>query len=422
MARIQTVLAAIKRSPQDHLPSRETVDQICREVDHDYRDRVLSPYVFIQLFCLQVLGGNTAVNHLRHLSGVNFSSSSYCEARKNLPLKFFEALLKRMADTVGNHNIKDQMIGPDRRIVFKDGSTFSMPDIPELREYFGLPPGQAEGIGYPVAKFMALLDHVTAMFVRFAPMPNSTHDMAGASALHPELKSGDILVADCAFCSVVHLLMLVAMGVDSIFCLHQRRPKKAGRQHWRKPPARERPDWIEQVTFLGLSEGIDIRIVEHVIRRKGFRNQVIHIATTLLDESQWPDEVIIRIYGERWNIETCFNHLKTTMGMNVLKCKSLDCILKELAVYLIVYNMVRLVMLRAAEAQSADVSRISFIDAMRQLMTRMIGLPGVDNLIINPSRPHRLEPRARRRRPNSYPYMTKPRHHMKAAIFVGKMR
>jgi hypothetical protein len=337
-------------------------------------------------------------------------------------MEFFECILKRMADAVGSHNIKDQMIGLDRRIVFKDGSTFSMPDIPELREHFGLPPGQVEGVGYPVAKFMALLDHVTAMFVRLVPMPNSTHDMAGASALHPDLKKGDILVADCAFCSVVHLLMLVAMGVDSVFCLHQRRPKKAGRQQWHKPPARERPEWIGRAAFLELPEGIDIRVVEHVVMRKGFRNQVIHIATTLLDEAQWPDETIIRIYGERWNIETCFNHMKTTMGMNVLKCKSLDCVLKELAVYLIVYNMVRLAMLRAAAAQGVDVGRISFADAMRQLMVRLTGLPGVQTLIVNPRRPDRLEPRARRRRPNSYPYMTKPRHHMKAAIFAGKIR
>ena len=60
--------------------------------------------------------------------------------------------------------------------------------------------------------------------------------------------------------------------------------------------------------------------------------------------------------------------LKQTMKMDVLRCKSVDGVLKELIVYGIVYNLVRLVMGRAANRQRVAVDRISFIDALRWLL------------------------------------------------------
>ena len=99
-----------------------------------------------------------------------------------------------------------------------------------------------------------------------------------------------------------------------------------------------------------------------------------------------PDEKIAELYGCRWRIETCFDHLKTTMKMNVLKCQTVDGVLKELAVYLLVYNLVWLAMLRAAERQGVDVWRISLIDAVRYLAASWFGTGGVEKLIVNPVR------------------------------------
>ncbi len=61
-----------------------------------------------------------------------------------------------------------------------------------------------------------------------------------------------------------------------------------------------------------------------------------------MDEKLWPDQAIAQMYARRWSIEICFRHLKTTLKMDMLKCQSVEGVLKELAVYLIVYNMVRL--------------------------------------------------------------------------------
>lgn len=422
MAHIHTALQTVRRLPLAHFPTPEAVEQLCTELAYDFRNRLLTPWLTLQLFCLQVLYQNTAIAHLRQLSGINFSPASYCEARQRLPIELFQALLGRMGDSIRNMKINTK-VGADhpvlsRRILMLDGSTFSMPDIRPLLEYFGMPAGQAPGVGYPLAKFMAVLDYATGMFLHVAVMHHCVHDMAGAQTVRPLLKRGEIIVADAAFCSFVHLCQLRDGGVDAILRLHQRRPKRAGVQQWNRPPADQRPAWISIEQWEAFPLSIRVRVVKHTIRRDGFRNQVFYIATTLLDKEQWADDLVADIYAKRWNIETCFDHIKTTMNMSVLKCKTVDGILKELAVYMIVYNMVRLAMLQAAGAQGVDPERISLIDAARALAVRFIGLPGVPTLIENPLRPNRVEPRVRRRRPKNYPLMTKPRHWLKAAIFV----
>jgi len=75
------------------------------------------------------------------------------------------------------------------------------------------------------------------------------------------------------------------------------------------------------------------------------------------------------LFRQRWEIETNFGHLKTTMKMDVLKCKTVDGVLKELQVFALIYNLVRQVMLQAAGRQRVDVRRISFIDALRWLQS-----------------------------------------------------
>jgi hypothetical protein len=135
-----------------------------------------------------------------------------------------------------------------------------------------------------------------------------------------------------------------------------------------------------------------------------------------MDETLWPDEKILELYGHRWNIETCFDHLKTTMKMNVLRCKTVEGVQKELAVYLAVYNLVRLAMIRAAKNQHVNCWRISFVDAMRWLAAKRVGLCGVGKLIVNPPPRNRSQLRTIRRRTKKYIMLKKPRRQMEAEM------
>ena len=129
----------------------------------------------------------------------------------------------------------------------------------------------------------------------------------------------------------------------------------------------------------------------------------------------YPLEALADLYGMRWRVELKFRHLKTTMNMGVLKCLSVEGVLKELTVFAIVYNLVRLVRIEASARQGVAVDRVSFVDALRWLEQAE---PGDDlpKLVVNPDRPNRYEPRVRKRRPKSYPLVTKPRSELRQAL------
>jgi hypothetical protein len=71
-----------------------------------------------------------------------------------------------------------------------------------------------------------------------------------------------------------------------------------------------------------------------------------------------------------------------------------------------------MVILPSALLQQVDAARISFLDALRWLGASSTGMPLVA-LIINPARPHRVEPHVKKRRPKAFPFMSRPRHELR---------
>lgn len=420
MAGVSTALARLRLEPFADLRITEQFNQSCKEAMHQWRDRLLPPLVTLRLFALQILHCNTAITHLRQLSGIDFAPGSYCDARERLPLAALLSLLGQFL-----HWAQD-LAGPlksiGQRVLVVDGSSFSMSDTQELRDHFGLPPSTKPDIGYPVAKLLGVLDLATGMFINMLALPLFVHDMRHVVSVHAMLKAGDILLGDRGFCSFAHVALLQQVGVFACFRLHQRRKttKTRGIDRWHRKG--RVPAWMTATQWLSLPEWIDVRIVRYTIRAKGYRTRHIALATTLLDEKRWPDQKLAELYGQRWQIETCFDDLKTTMQMNVLKCRSIQGVQKELAIYLLVYNLVRLQMLRHAQRRKISVTRVSFIDTLRWVRCRMLGLSGVEKLVINPYRPGRREPRVIRRRMKEYNLMKRPRAELKRSETFGENR
>src|SRR4029434_4534155 len=135
--------------------------------------------------------------------------------------------------------------------------------------------------------------------------------------------------------------------------------------HWLKPLTG--PQWMDEEQFAHLPDRLEVRELQYQVQRKGFRVTKITLVTTLLDATLYPVEALAQLYYARWGIETNFAHLKTTMGLDVLKCKTVDGVLKELIGVDLIYNFARMVMIKAARRQQVDIARISFIDAARWL-------------------------------------------------------
>jgi hypothetical protein len=133
------------------------------------------------------------------------------------------------------------------------------------------------------------------------------------------------------------------------------------------------------------------------------------------------DDADERPHHPRLSIETSLAHLKTTMHMDVLQCKTVPGVLKELMVFAIVYNLVRMVMRHSATLQHTEGERISFLDALRWLSAPSPGVP-LMMLMVNPARPHRVEPRVKKRRPKSFPFMIKPRQALRQQLVQQEIR
>jgi hypothetical protein len=418
----------------------------CQEAGYtSWRDRVLTPVTTLQLFLLQILHGNTACSHLPHLSGIRFSASAYGQARARLPLRFFDLLLEHFNRAVQRSAVDDGRWHGHRTFLV-DGSACSMPDTPALQDAFGQSTEQRPGCGFPVAHLLGLFHAGTGVLLKLVVAPLLTHDLAQVQAVHPTLQLGDILVADRGLWSYAHVALLVQAGVHAVLRVGARqivdftpgRPfvkpsvrrtpavkgiprsrwlKALGVQDqlvaWLKP--KTCPSWLTRETLLALPDSLVLREVRYGIGRPGFRTRQITLVTTLLDAAVYRVDDLAELYRLRWQVETSLAHLKTTMQMEILHCKTVSGVLKELAVFAIVYNLVRLVMCQSAALQRIGVERISLVDALRWLGAPSTGVP-LGALLVNPVRLHRAEPRVKKRRPKSFPFMIKPRQELRRQL------
>jgi hypothetical protein len=188
---------------------------------------------------------------------------------------------------------------------------------------------------------------------------------------------------------------------------------------WLKP--KTCPSWVARETLAALPEALVLREVRYHLETPGFRTRQITLVTTLLDPGRYPVTDLAELYRQRWQIETALAHLKTTMQMDVLHCKTVPGVLKELTVFAIVYNLVRMVMGHSAMLQHINVERISFLDALRWLGAPSTGMPLIA-LIVNPARRHRVEPRVKKRRPKSFPLMMTPRQALRQPLVQHEVR
>lgn len=422
MAPILSAIVRLRAGSHSHLPFNPPLEQLAPDANR--RRRLLPLAVLLRCFLMQVLHGNVAIAALRQLTGIDFAPSSYCQARARLPMSLLQDLLRWFADQALDARRLIGAFGQGSscpRVLIVDGSSCSMSDTPALLDHFGRPTGQKPGVGYPTAKLMALLDAATGMFIELLALPLFQHDMRSVIQLHPMLQSGDILLGDRAFCSFAHVALLQARGVFTCFRLHQRRKSQGrrGLDRWDKP--KQKPSWMSESQFAALPAFVEVRLVSYTVHQRGCRSKRITLATTLMDSELWPDARVAQLYGQRWEIETCFNHLKTTMRMNVLRCKSLPGVMKEMAMMLLAYNMIRLTMLRAAARQGIAIKRISFIDAMRHAAVRLMGMTGVTTLLVNPQRTGRRQLRVIRRRKKEYPLLKRSRRE-EESNWAGKQR
>lgn len=440
-ASIVEAIARIKRSVAECLTASSIVEA-CHAVQYRWRERELGPAETVWAFLLQVLHKNTACVHVVRLAQLPCSASAYCAARARIPLDLLRHLLVQTCRAARGGQRPPLWNG--HRTFLVDGSSFSMPDTAELRGHFGQPGQQQPGCGFPIAHLLVLFDAASGLLISALAAPLRTHDMSQVVRVHPELREGDVLVGDRGFSSYAHLALLLRQKLHGVMRVHQRQlvsfrrdRRLSGKQprgtvakysssrlvrkltrydqivEYIKPIAC--PEWLDQASYSALPQRIRVRELRYHTSKPGFRTRRITLVTTLIDAEKYPLVELAGLYRQRWEIETNFAHLKTTMGMDVLHCRSVAGVLKELTMFALVYNLARLVMLAAAKGQSVPLAQTSFVDALRWLAEACHHEPSV-RLHINPARKNRIEPRVRKRRPKQYPLMKLPRRQLRQQL------
>ena len=438
MVSIATTLDRIKEDLQPYLPAA-AVRQACRDVGHRWRDRQLDPVATLHLFILQILHFNTAITHLRLLAKMPINAAAYCKARMRLPLAALQRLLRDSAAAMGKC-VGSQERWHQLRPWLADGSSSIAPDTPDLQKQFPQSKSQKKGCGFPTVKILGLFDAFSGLVVEALCFSLYSHEQSKVWKLHPLLGKGDLLVADRGFCSYVHLAMLQMRGILGLFRMHQWRivdfhpHRKAHRKGQRGRPRskylkrlgkydhlvqwvrpKRPPKWLDAEQWLTLPATLTVRELRYTLKAKGQRTRQVTIATTLLDPVLYPKNEIAALYGVRWQVETHFAELKTTLKMRKVKSQTAAGAQKEVAVYCLVYNLVHIVMLEAARRQRVRPDRISFIDTVRWLLSAEPG-EQMPKLIVNPLRPDRHEPRVIKDRQDKYKVMNNPRAKLRKAL------
>jgi len=373
--------------------------------------------------------------HMRSCPGV--TASAYCQARGRLDLEMLRVIRRHLSFQMERNVLEDERWLGGRCVKIVDGTMLSMPDTAGNQQLWPQSSEQKPGCGFPLMKLVGLFSLSSGALLEEATGNKHVHESRLFEQLWERLEKGDVLLEDRGFCSYGAMASLLQRGIDTVARLHpcrgadMRQGKALGQGDrlvvWRKPAQTPRGCCEQQ--WQALPETLSLRIIRLVVEAKGFRTRTALLVTTLIDPVAYPAEKLRRLYGERWNVELHFAQLKTTLSLDILRCQTPEMIRKELQIHLIAYNLVRSLMQRAAHVHHTPLERISFkgsLDTVRhwatvihasanqrskqtQLINRMLALIAGDPV---PERPHRSEPRAKKRRPKNFHLLTKPRNKM----------
>lgn len=359
------------------------------------------------------------------------SVSSYCQARLALPLD----VLDRIKDVLA---LKARQMAPSSTDTWKgwnlkvaDGTSSSMPDTPSNQTAWPQPSVQKQGCGFPVMRWAGLFCLASGALLAMACGSLHGHDLRLFQQLWDYLKPKDLLVADRGFSSYAIYARIQMQGMAAVFRLKQakalgkapntrrRKIKRLGKGdcliRWDKPF--EKPRWMEDIMdWICLPPSITLRLVTVTVRNRQSRPRRIIIATTLLDPKEYPAAEIAALYARRWEVEGLIRHMKTTMQMEVLRCKSSAMIEKEVAMHQIAYNLVICLILESSGIYFLNPLTISFAGTLSAIQAcaqshrvskrkrRKIEVELLNAIAVQkvPKRPGRKEPRAVKRRPKPY--------------------
>jgi hypothetical protein len=408
-----------------------------------FKDRIFTPFVTLCMFLSQVLDPDhscrAAVARLIVWMVINgrkpcaADTTSYCNARQRLPREVIVFLARKVAQETDSGACAS-WLWKGRKVSLVDGTTASMPDTPRNQKVFPQSKSQGIGLGFPLVRMVAIISLATGVVRDLATGPHQgkeTGETALFRTLLEGLAAGEIVLGDRYFASFFLLAQLMQRNVDGLFRMHQlrkfdfRRGRRLGIEDhtvtWMKPA---RPDWMNEEMYAQIPGELKVRELRFKVEQPGFRVDELVLVTTMLDAAEYTKEELADLFLQRWNVELDLRSIKDVLQMDVLRCMSPEMVEKEIWIHILVYNLIRGVMAKAAEAHDKKPRHLSFKGTLQTMTAFHEALrrasPKDRTVLVQTmleaiaqhevaDRFGRVEPRAIKRRPKTQRFLMEPR-------------
>jgi Transposase DDE domain len=403
----------------------------------EHRERNFPPTETLSMFLAQAMSSDSSCQNIvnevalsRAMNGFSsFSSNtgSYCKARSRLPLPMVSELVRETGSQMSSHS-PEHWHWKGRPLRLVDGTTVDLPDTIENQNIF---PQNKNKKGCPLARIVSIICLASGGVMNAAIGPvcgKGASEQGLLREMLDTLKPGEILLGDAFYSTYFLFTELRERKVDAVFeqlgarkrVTDFRRGTKLGsRDHlitYKKP---YKPDWMSEEKYVSIPETITIRELKvgHKI-----------LVTTFLSPKSASKHELNNCYQQRWHIEVDFRNIKTTLGLTKLSCKTPEMAEKEIWIYLLAHNLIRVIMAEAASLSDILPRQLSFKHSLqlfrvwRQLPINQSNGDDLRILILLivertvGDRPGRVEPRAVKRWIKTFPVLSKPRAEMRKSI------
>ena len=397
----------------------------------NHRERLFPPTETLSMFLAQALKpdrscqgivDDAAVKRLIHdLPQCSTNTGAYCKARKRLPLEMVTGMVRHTGRLIAAGGY-DTWLWRGRRVRLVDGTTVTLPDTQSNQAAYPQQSGQKPGLGFPICRIVGVTCLSSGALLD-AAMGDYKGKGSGEQALLRTLldifECGDVMLGDAFYATYFLLAELQLRGVDALFEQHGARKRSTDFQLGKKLGSRDhlitlskpkiRPQWMTPEQYASAPETLTVRELE-----VGGKTLV----TTMACQNTTPKSALKDLYKHRWQVELDIRNIKTTLGMETLSCKTPEMGEKEMWVYLLAYNLIRLIMAQSAWVADVLPRTLSFKHTL-QLWLAWSGTSAQADVEDNTlqllalvatksigNRPGRIEPRAIKRRHKPYPLLT----------------
>ena len=306
------------------------------------------------------------------------STSAYNQARQRLPLSLLQAALAHVATALcplaGGKPTGRAAPSPNQRVrQLLDGSTLAMLLTPDLAKEFSPGKNHRGDCGWCLLRIRVGFCAKTGAVLSACCGAQEQSEQAMAWTMMKHAAAFTVWIGDANFgvWSIVaqatrfHQDVLVRLSPARARRLCAGQPLRSGQERWiawqpsrddKVPPDAERKAVSGRLIYLRVQR--DQRWID------------LWLFTTL-PARDYPIELLVGWYGQRWQAELNFRYVKTQLKMEVLHVATPEMARKEFYAGLLAYSLVRAVMWEAGERLEHKHAVISFSEARRIVIARL---------------------------------------------------